>query len=58
MEDEVGYESFPYKVNAICLGETNKQLRKLCIKTKGKQVDVSEESKVTAYSESGEEIIN
>lgn len=57
-QDSINTQAFPYKVNAICLGQTNKQLRELCIETKGKQVDVSEESKVTAYSESGEEIIN
>ena len=57
-QDDINTNEFPYKVNAICLGQTNKQLRKLCIATKGKQVDVDEESKVIAYSESGEEIIN
>jgi uncharacterized protein with von Willebrand factor type A (vWA) domain len=57
-QDSIGTNEFPYKVNAICLGETNKQLRELCIATKGKQVDVDENSKVIAYSESGEEIIN
>jgi hypothetical protein len=57
-QDDINTNEFPYKVNAICLGETNKQLRELCIATKGKQVDVDEESKVIAYSESGEEIIN
>ena len=30
----------------------------MCIATEGKQVDVDENSKVIAYSESGEEIIN
>lgn len=57
-QDSINTQAFPYKVNAICLGQTNKQLRELCIETKGKQVDVSEQSKVVAYSESGEEIIN
>lgn len=56
--DPINTEAFPYKVNAICLGQRNPELRKLCIETKGKQVDVSENSKVVAYSESGQEIIN
>jgi hypothetical protein len=57
-EDDIDTDEFPYKVNAICLGQTNKQLRELCIATEGKQVDVDENSKVIAYSELGEEIIN
>lgn len=57
-QDDIGVDTFPYKVNAICLDETNKQLRKLCVATGGKQVDVSYDNKIVAYSESGEEKIN
>jgi uncharacterized protein with von Willebrand factor type A (vWA) domain len=56
-DDNIHSNAFPYKVNAICLGTMNNQLKDLCIAAKGKKVFVSEEDKVTAYSEAGEEII-
>lgn len=57
-QDDIDTDAFPYKVNAICLDETNPELRELCIATGGKQVDVSSNNKIVAYSESGEEKIN
>jgi len=58
MQDSIHTDAFPYKVNAICLDQSNKQLRELCVATGGKQVDVSYSNKIIAYSESGEEKIN
>lgn len=55
--DSVGTDSFPYKVNAICLEEQNNQLKELCIATKGKQVHVDYDDHVISYSEAGEEIV-
>lgn len=57
-QDSIHTDAFPYKVNAICLDQSNKQLRDLCVATGGKQVDVSYSNKIIAYSESGEEKIN
>lgn len=57
-QDHIGTDEFPYKVNAICLEEQNEDLKKLCIATHGKQVHVSYNNNVTAYSESGEEKIS
>lgn len=57
-QDRIHTESFPYKVNAICLDEQNNQLKDLCIATHGKQVYVDYSDKVIAYSEEGEELIS
>ena len=57
-QDSIHSENFPYKVNAICLGEQNNQLKDLCIATHGKQVHVDYDSHILAFSESGEEIIS
>lgn len=57
-QDSIDSDKFPYKVNAICLMEDNKQLKKLCIETHGKLVHVNEKNSVVAYSESGKEIVN
>ena len=56
-DDEIDAEEFPYKVNAICLGQMNPQLKDLCVATKGKKVYVDWDNKITSFSESGEEII-
>ena len=57
-QDSIHSEKFPYKVNAITLGEMNTQLQKLCVETHGKKVFVSEDHEVIAYSESGEEKVS
>jgi len=57
-EDHVSDRPFPYKVNAVCLGNFNEKLKNLCVKTKGKKISVSFDSKVVSYSEAGEEYIN
>ena len=57
-DDSIDAKDFPYKVNAICLGENNRQLKELCVQSGGKKVFVDWSNKVTAYSEAGEEKIN
>jgi len=57
-EDHVSDRPFPYKVNAVCLGNFNEKLKNLCVNTKGKKISVSFDSKVVSYSEAGEEYIN
>jgi hypothetical protein len=57
-DDSIDAKDFPYKVNAICLGENNSQLKDLCVKSGGKKVFVNYANKVIAYSEAGEEKIN
>jgi hypothetical protein len=56
-QDRVGYDSLPYKVNAISLMEFSDELKKLCIKTGGKQVQVKYDDNVIAYAEEGVSII-
>lgn len=57
-EDEVGYDKFPYKVNAISLHMMSNELKTLCIATGGKQVFIRDNGTVTAYSSKGEEDIS
>ena len=57
-QDRVGYDSLPYKVNAISLMEFSDELKKLCVKTGGKQVRVGYDQSVTAYAEEGTTVIN
>jgi len=57
-EDHVSDRPFPYKVNAVCLGNFNEKLKNLCVNTKGKKISVSFDSKVVSYSEAGEEKVN
>lgn len=57
-EDRVGYDTLPYKVNAISLMEFSDELKNLCIKTGGKQVQVSWNDKITSYSEQGITVIS
>ena len=56
-EDSVGVDEFPYKVNAVCLFQTNKELRQLCVNSDGKQVDIEYNNEVTAWSKDGQEKI-
>lgn len=57
-EDEVGYDSFSYKVNAISLMRFSGELKALCVNTGGKQVYITERDTIKAYSDQGEEIIS
>jgi len=49
-QDEVGYKSFPYKVNAISLMSYSSELRKLCVNSGGKQVRIYEDGKIKTYA--------
>jgi uncharacterized protein with von Willebrand factor type A (vWA) domain len=57
-EDEVGYDSFPYKVNAISLLMFSEELKKLCVASGGKQVMIYKNQSINAYSSSGMEVIS
>ncbi len=57
-EDEVGYKSFPYKVNAISLMMHSVELQNLCVASGGKQVFIKEDKSIYAYSSQGMEIIS
>ena len=57
-QDEVKTKKFPYKVNAVTLFEQNSELQDLCIKTKGKLIEVNNDHTVKAYSEAGSYDIN
>ena len=50
MQDSVGSEAFPYKVNAVSLMEFSDELKDLCVATEGKQIQITGESKVFSYS--------
>lgn len=56
-EDEVGYSEFPYKVNAVSLVGFSTELKNLCIASGGKQIQVTSDNIITAYSSTGKEII-
>ena len=53
-QDRVGYDSFPYKVNAISLMEFSNELKNLCVATGGKQIEITEENRIFAYSKEEE----
>jgi len=57
-QDRVGYDTLPYKVNAISLMDFSDELKTLCVKTGGKQVRVGYDHSVTAYAEEGTTVIN
>jgi hypothetical protein len=50
MQDEIGTDEFPYKVNAVSLMEFSDQLKDLCLATGGKQIEVKEDLRVFSYS--------
>jgi hypothetical protein len=56
-QDEIGFDSFPYKTNAVCLLEYNDELKNLCINTGGKKVYVESTESITSYSKTGKEKI-
>jgi hypothetical protein len=57
-QDRVGYDTLPYKVNAISLMEFSDELKNLCVKTGGKQVQVTYSDTVTSYSEQGITVVS
>jgi hypothetical protein len=57
-QDRVGYDTLPYKVNALSLMDFSDELKTLCIKTGGKQVRVGYDNSVTSYAEEGVTIID
>jgi hypothetical protein len=57
-QDEVGYDEFPYKVNAISLMQFSNELKDLCIATGGKQVKVTSDERIVAFSSNGYQVIS
>lgn len=53
MQDSVGSDAFPYKVNAVSLLEFSDELKDLCLATEGKQIQVTYDLEVFAYSKDG-----
>jgi hypothetical protein len=56
--DTVKTKKFPYKVNSICLGMKNSELKDLCVETKGKQIAIYEDESIVSYSKVGEQKLN
>ena len=56
-QDEVGHDSFPYKVNAISLMQFSDELKNLCTATGGKQVRITSNNRITAYSKDKENVV-
>jgi uncharacterized protein with von Willebrand factor type A (vWA) domain len=52
-EDRIGYDSFPYKVNAISIFKHNTELEKLCVNSGGKQIVIKGNGEIKGYSEEG-----
>jgi len=50
MQDHIGVDAFPYKVNAISLMQFSDELKDLCLETGGKQIKVTEELEVFSYA--------
>lgn len=57
-QDRVGYDKFPYKVNAISLMQFNDELKNLCVATGGRQVQVSQDDSIISYAGDGKTIID
>ena len=56
MQDRVGHDSFPYKVNALSLMDFSPELKGLCVDTGGRQIRVTGSNEITSYSKEGEEV--
>ena len=50
MQDSIGTNKFPYKVNAVSLMSFSNELKNLCLDTGGKQIEVTEKKQVIMYS--------
>lgn len=50
MQDSVGSNEFPYKVNAISLMSFSEELKDLCLATEGKQIEITYDLETFAYS--------
>jgi hypothetical protein len=52
-QDSVNVNAFPYKVNAISIETKSNQLKKLCVKSGGRQVFIDSVNNVESYSSEG-----
>ncbi len=52
-QDSVGIDAFPYKVNAVSLLQNNTELKDLCVKSGGKQVNVISNILIETYDKEG-----
>jgi len=52
-QDSVGYDAFPYKVNAISLMEFSDELKNLCVNSGGKQIMIDNCGNITGYTTEG-----
>ena len=50
MQDSIGTEAFPYKVNAVSLMEFSDELKNLCNATGGKQIEITDDLRVYTHS--------
>ena len=50
MQDSVGSDAFPYKVNAVSLMQFSDELKDLCLATEGKQIQITEDLEVFAHA--------
>ena len=50
MQDRIGTDKFPYKVNAVSLLEFSNELKDLCLATGGKQIEITNKLKCFSYS--------
>lgn len=50
MQDSIGTNEFPYKVNAVSLMEFSDELKDLCLATGGKQIEITYHQEVFSYS--------
>lgn len=48
--DDIGVEEFPYKVNALSLFCLSDELKNLCIKTGGRQIEIDSDSKIFSHT--------
>jgi hypothetical protein len=49
LQDSIGCEEFKYKTNALCLMQNNDELKKLCLKNKGKYIFIDFEGKINEH---------
>lgn len=62
-QDHIDSDSFPHKVNAVCVEDHNQQLQDLCLETEGKYVHVdiygmwNKKNTITTYSKEGKQIL-
>lgn len=52
-QDSIKTSNFSYKTNALCLYQTNEELKKLCLTNKGKYITVQGDDRVYEYENEG-----